>query len=403
MPFGVEFTLSLGEALHRYGTPSHRLEATLKRVSDRLNLDARFFATPTVLQASFGPPSDLRSSFARVDQGVVDLERLALLDEVAEKVVSGTVSLEEGALSVGAILAAAPRYGTGLTILCSGLAGGAAARLLGGSYREMAVAGFSSLAIGVLSALSERLPAIARVLEAVAALASSILAVVVASLWGHMSVSIATLSGLVVLLPGLSLTVAMNELATGHLMSGTARLMGAALTFLKLGFGVAVGTRLAEFLPLHPSAGHLTVPRSWSEAPALVVMTLAVCVLLKLRPRDVTAVALAGALGYWAARLGTLFLGFEMGAFAGAFVLGATSNVLARIRNVPSGVTVMPGLILLVPGSVGFRSLESLVSRNVLDGVDTGFSMMMAAVALVAGLLFANALIPSRQVQWSVD
>ena len=400
-PFGVEFALSLGEALHRYGTPAHRLEATLKRICDRLGIEARFLATPTVLQASFGPPAALRSGFARVEPGEVDLERLSRLDEVAEGVVSGKLSLEEGALSVGAILTDPPRYGRGMTVLSYGLAGGAAARLLGGSLREMAVAAVTSLLIGVLSVVTQRYASVGRVLEAVAAIAASALSVVVAAYWGHLSVSIATLSGLVVLLPGLSLTVAMNELATRHLMSGTARLMGAALTFLKLGFGVAVGNRLASVLPT-PAPG-LDLPIQWMEAPALAVMTLAVCILLKARPRDVPAIAIAGTLGYTATRLGAHYFGFELGAFVGSFVLGACSNLLARLRNAPSGVTLMPGLILLVPGSVGFRSLESLLHQNVLEGVGTGFSMVMAAVALVAGLLFANALVPSRQVQWAID
>jgi uncharacterized membrane protein YjjB (DUF3815 family) len=59
---------------------------------------------------------------------------------------------------------------------------------------------------------------------------------------------------------------------------------------------------------------------------------------------------------------------------------------------------VVPGLMLLVPGSVGFRSLASLLERDVVAGVDTAFSMLMVAVALVAGLLSANALVPPRKV-----
>jgi uncharacterized membrane protein YjjB (DUF3815 family) len=59
-------------------------------------------------------------------------------------------------------------------------------------------------------------------------------------------VSTATLGGLVVLLPGLMLVGAMGELATGHLSSGTARAAGAFITFIGIGFGVALGTRVAE-------------------------------------------------------------------------------------------------------------------------------------------------------------
>ncbi|MFP2902117.1 threonine/serine exporter family protein, partial [Corallococcus sp. 4LFB] len=85
-------------------------------------------------------------------------------------------------------------------------------------------------------------------------------------------------------------------------------------------------------------------------------------------------------------------------AFAGALLLGVGSNALARLRNRPAVTTVVPGLMLLVPGSVGFRSLASLLERDVVAGVDTAFSMLMVAVALAAGLLSANAIMPSRKV-----
>ena len=54
--------------------------------------------------------------------------------------------------------------------------------------------------------------------------------------------------------------------------------------------------------------------------------------------------------------------------------------------------------MLLVPGSIGFRSLSSLLERNVVAGVDTAFSMLLVAVALAAGLLVANAIAPARKV-----
>jgi hypothetical protein len=46
---------------------------------------------------------------------------------------------------------------------------------------------------------------------------------------------------------------------------------------------------------------------------------------------------------------------------------------------------------------VGFRSLESLLARDVVAGVDTAFKMLMVAVSIVAGLLVANAVVPSQK------
>ena len=53
--------------------------------------------------------------------------------------------------------------------------------------------------------------------------------------------------------------------------------------------------------------------------------------------------------------------------------------------------------ILLVPGSVGFRSLNFVMERDVFLGLDTAFALLSALIALVAGLLFGNLLVPSRR------
>jgi len=161
---------------------------------------------------------------------------------------------------------------------------------------------------------------------------------------------------------------------------------------------VALGGRLAGFLPpAPPLVAHTPLP-FWADLVALAVVAVAVTVLFRARPGDSGWIIAVGAIAFGGARLGAQVLGPELGAVAGALLLGMASNALARLRNRPSVVTIVPGMMLLVPGSLGFRSLESLLARDVLAGVDTAFSMLMVAVAIAAGLLFANALVPSRRV-----
>jgi uncharacterized membrane protein YjjP (DUF1212 family) len=394
----VAFILRLGQALHQYGTPAHRLEDQLHQVSERFGVEARFFSTPTSIFASFGPPEALQTSLIRVEPGVIDLERLTLLDALALEVIHGRLSPETGAERVELILKSPPRYGRAITLLCWTLAAGAAARLFGGGLRELGVAAVSSLAIGVLDQLMHRNPRAARVLEPVAALLASALAVTAASFLGPLSVKVATLAGLIVLLPGLGLTVAINELASRHLISGASRLTAAALVFLQLIFGVALGQRLAELLPMPPMGVPAAPLPLWTGVVALVVVALAVNVLFRARPADVVWIVAAAALAFVGARYGARALGPELGAFVGALLLGMASNVLARVRHRPSVVTIVPGMMLLVPGSLGFRSLESLLARDVVAGVGTAFSMLLVAVAIAAGLLFASTLVPSRRV-----
>ena len=56
----------------------------------------------------------------------------------------------------------------------------------------------------------------------------------------------------------------------------------------------------------------------------------------------------------------------------------------------------MPGIALLVPGSIGYRSLEAFLSQDTDHGVESAFRMFLVGIALVAGLLFSNSVVGER-------
>jgi len=78
--------------------------------------------------------------------------------------------------------------------------------------------------------------------------------------------------------------------------------------------------------------------------------------------------------------------------------VGSASNIFSRLLDRPSQVLVVPGILLLVPGSIGYRSLNAMMEREVVSGIETAFSMLVIAVSLVAGLLMSNAVTPRRSL-----
>ena len=107
----------------------------------------------------------------------------------------------------------------------------------------------------------------------------------------------------------------------------------------------------------------------------------------------------AGALGVVGGRLGAATLGVELGTFAGALAVALASSVYERLRRRPAAVVLVLGILLLVPGSVGFRSLTSLMERRAVAGIETAFSMILTAMALVAGLLIAGVIAPEPRMR----
>jgi uncharacterized membrane protein YjjB (DUF3815 family) len=205
------------------------------------------------------------------------------------------------------------------------------------------------------------------------------------------------LASLIVLLPGMSLTTAVRELSTQHLASGVARLAGAVMTLLKLGFGTVAATQLCAVLHLVPATAALTPVPTWVEWVALGFGCYSFAVLFQTARRDYALVMVSAALGYAVTYYGSSAFTPEFGVFLGGFAIGALGNLYARMAQRPGALVREPGIILLVPGSVGFRTLSFMFERDVVLGVDMAFTLTVILVALVAGLLFGDLLIAPRR------
>jgi uncharacterized membrane protein YjjP (DUF1212 family) len=393
----VGFVLRLGRALHVYGIPAHRLEEVMGKAAEKLGLQGQFFSTPTAIFASFGRQEEQRTFLMRVTPGEVNLGKIAELDDVTTGVLRGALDPAEGSKRIDRILAEPHHYGAALTTAAFSLASAAASRFLGGGLKEIAASALIGLVIGLLSLFIGRYQSFGKVFEFVAAGAASALAGSLTFVFGAYAVSNATLAGLIVLMPGLTLTIALVELSTRNLSSGTSRLSGAFVIFLSIGFGVAVGGSIANLLLGEPAVARATPLPAWTEALALVTMPIALTILLRAQLRDAVWIVIAGALAVGGSRLGVSFFGPEMGVFLGALTVGVASNWYARLADRPAIITEVPGIMLLVPGSVGFRGLAALMDEKIVSGVDTTFKMVLTAVALVAGTLMANIVAPPRR------
>lgn len=392
----VKFTLKLAWALHRQGAPAHRLEEVLQRLAAELNLVGQFFAVPTALIAGFGSWEKQQTFLVRADAGEVNLAKLVDLDQVAQSVVARKMTPEEGLKRIDAIVEAPPRYGRFLTAVCSGGASFAAARFFGGDLRELAIATVVGWMLGLLHLATRGSPGWRRVYAPLASVLASIVVPLLALGIGNVSTSIAVLGGIIMLVPGLTVTTAMSELATKHLLAGTGRLMGAMTEFLIMGLGVLIGSRIAAGVPAAAGEQLAALP-AWTEVIALFVGLASFVVLFRVPLREAPWSVLVATIVYTIARLATGPLGPDLSVGLAALVLGLSANVYAFRRNKPSSIIVVPGLMLLVPGSVGFRSILSLLDRSVLSGVETAFQMGMVATSLATGLLLANIVLPPRR------
>jgi uncharacterized membrane protein YjjP (DUF1212 family) len=393
----VEFIMKLGGALHRYGTPAQRLEQALTLVAEKLNIHSQFFSTPTSIMASLRGSENEVTRVLRVQPGEVDLGKLTELDMLGDDAITGRISLAECSKRIDQISDRESIYGPGIVVASHGLSSFGVACLFQASVHDVAWASLIGCVVGLLSSLAKRSERIQRVFEASAAFLASAIATAAAINDPRVFTPTVILAGIIALIPGLSLTIALTELSTQHLIAGTARFMGALITLLKLVFGVVLGSTLISLytkIPEHLPSTALPGEFVWL---GLLFASLASVVIYRAPPRDSGWVMLASILGFLAAKLGTLAIGPTLGVFVGGFAIGAGSNIFARVLKRPAQTIVVPGIVLLVPGSMGYKSFSFFASDDVVSGVGSGFSMFLIAITIVAGVLFGNAFISPKR------
>jgi uncharacterized membrane protein YjjB (DUF3815 family) len=114
-----------------------------------------------------------------------------------------------------------------------------------------------------------------------------------------------------------------------------------------------------------------------------VVSAYAFAVLFRAHRRDYWLVMGSAMLGYIVTRWAGSKLGNDAGVFFGSMVIAAVSNVYARWANRPGALVRVPGIVLLVPGSVGFRSLTFVLERDLMLGLNTAVEVLTVLIVLV--------------------
>lgn len=392
-----EFLVELARALAANGSNADRIERALSTAAERIGIRAEFFATPTSVFASIGEGARNRTRLVRVESSDINLDRLTRLDAILQAVSAREIDIAEARRRVADALTSPSPWPVGAFVAAHTMTGACATLLFGGRWREVAVGAAAGLTVGLLALLTDRVRRLLRVFEFVSGAIVAALATLAAALMPGLSTDLVILAGLIALIPGLSLTIAVSEVSTRHLLSGASRLIGAAASLASIAFGVAAGTlAVRSILSVEPALQPepLGAPFQWM---ALALAPTALAVLFKANTRDLPAILSIGALGFLTARELGDAIGPEFAAASGALLVGLAANARAIWANRPVAVGVIPGLILLVPGSIGFRSLSAFLDQKAVQGLETAVLAVVIALAIATGLLLANVLLPPKR------
>lgn len=396
-----KFILKLGKMLHKYGTPSFRLEAYLTEVATHLGVHASFISTPTSLSMVLWSDrhEEEYNHAARMQPGEIDMNALSRTDELAFKLFSGEVTLEEADQSLDEIDAMPSPYSKLVTGIAFGLSTSAFAMLMGAGWSEILWSGVLGIMVYLWTLWALRSKRVNLMLESVASFTVGFAACAITQLYTQgINIWLVILSSLIILVPGLSLTMGLAELSSRNLVSGTARVMDAIMQLFKLYFGAFLGISLGyQLFGQQPLEAADTLP-FWVNWLGVLMLSTGLVAIFRTRLHHVPWAMASTFIAYGTSTLGSAYLDHGLGAFVGAFSLGVFSNLFSRLSNAPSTIVAMHGLIVLVPGSKTYIGLNSLISGQEFIKADhIGQETFLILMSLIAGLIFANVVMPTKK------
>ncbi|AEP31285.1 hypothetical protein GNIT_3190 [Glaciecola nitratireducens FR1064] len=387
--------------LHKYGTPAFRLEAYLLEVASYLGVHASFIATPTSITFVIWSDKheDEYNHAARLQPGDLDMSALSLTDELANELLSGKVSLSDADMRLDKINEMPSPYGKVITGFAFALATGSFSMLMGASVPEILWTGLLGFVSYLWVLWAQKSKRVNLMLEPVTSFMAGILACAISRYFDPgINIPLMVLSSVIILVPGLALTMGLAELSSRNLVSGTARIMDAIMQLFKLYFGaflgVAVGFSIFGQNQFEPAA---SLPY-WATWLAVGLLCFALVPIFRTRIKHIPWALMSAFIAYGVTVYSSIYMDQTFGTFIGAFALGVFANVFTRIANQPSTIVAMHGLIVLVPGSKTYIGLNSFISgQDFVQADHVGQEVFLIFMSLVAGLIFANVVMPTKK------
>jgi len=380
--------LEFARTLHLANVPADIVEYRVASAGRGLGVAVEAFAMQTVVIVRVAGASH-QIDFARMPFNPHwNLGRLGQLEQLGDEMAAGTLGIEEARAWLERIRSWPARYPKWVVAGAYGVYGLAVAARIGGGAVEVGAAGLVGLAVGIIhfGIIRHRTADLQK--SFLAALFGTLLALALAGFFPY-SAAHAAFGGMAMLVPGMVLALGTHEMVGEAVEAGLARVAYALLRFLMLAFGIVGAAAIWRALgPLPPRITATPLPLPVVLA-AVVVGGIALVACLQGQRRDLPWIAGAALLAYGSQEvLEALFAG-RGSPFIAAFVVGAAGGLFHRASNRAPGIIVVPGILQLVPGFLGVRSMLALLGQDAPSDA-TFVHVLLVCLQLVTGLMAAG-------------
>ncbi|HUN22536.1 MAG TPA: threonine/serine exporter family protein [Anaerolineales bacterium] len=392
----IELCLWAGQLLMQNGADSDRVESTVHRIGTNLGcnwLDVFIAANAIIITANNDP--EFRTKTRRVVRfGGVNLGMIAAVNDLSFRVQAGELDRFGLRKELQALDKPTRYYNRWVTAVLTGLGCAAFSLLFGGNSTVFFVTWLAStLAMLARQEMHHRyFNPLLNVL--ITSFVSAFSVAGIAKIFPDIDLRLAFASSVLLLVPGVALINALEDLISGHSNVGVVRGLNGLLISFNIALGITLAIRLLGVKDLWHGLGH--APNWWSAAFWGALSAVCFAVLFNVPPRLQVWIYLLGGLAVGLRYSLVDRVGAEAATLIAASLVGIIAKLLAIRNRAPTIIFSLSAAIPMVPGALAFSTMIGILTlvgqlqststspadilvQTTVTGIKTG--LLLAAIA----------------------
>jgi uncharacterized membrane protein YjjP (DUF1212 family) len=390
----LECLRKIGKGLIAAGTSVGVVENTLMEIALIYDVNCEVVALPNVIMIVVGQAGRGRVDFAVQRLTSLQLDKVSEFVEVIDQVKQKKIPLAKATREMDRILVKPPRFKPvyvvfGYFLSCIGLT-----MLFRPELRSLIITGGAGILVGLMVLFSERQPRFNLLLPVIAAIVVSTLIFHLTRIGFIYGSANLLITPLITFLPGALLTTGMIELASMHIISGSARLIYGAAVLLLLFFGIAIGLNISGLPNQLVYAYEAVIFPWWAPLLGTTLFGIGTFIRLSGANRDLFWMLLVLYIAMLGQSFGEQYFSSYVGAFIGATLMALSSEIIARSpRRTSALVSQALAFWFLVPGARGLLSVTSILSEDLQSAAIGIGEMVILIISITLGVLLGTLVI----------
>lgn len=384
----LKCALDLGEMMHICGGEVSRVEDTVSRIC--YSYGARRVDTLTITSSIvvtvIADDGEIITQTRRIKGQARDMEKLSELNRLSRDICAKHIPPEQVESEIARIAAERPMKWQ-ITAAASILAAGSFTVFFGGTWRDVIAVAL----VATVIFLSERLRSVIHTNKIahylITSFASGALSVLLVYSGLGENINAIIIGAIMLLIPGVSITGALEDLLTGDTITGLLCFCESIITAIAIAVGFAGATFICGGADMLMPGTAEVIP--WVQIAAATLSSAGFSLLFGVRhPRHIAVATIGGGIT-WAVYL--LFDSAGLSLFPCMFFASlvgeAYAQVMARLMCSPATVFIIPAIIPLVPGSMLFYTMSWALRGDLAKFTDSGTDTLISALAIALGMV----------------